>query len=130
MTPWFLDGGGGATCGTSAYGLPADCGRRLDPERDRGTLDHVQPPPAFREQDLSRRHPLIRDYPLGILISATGTGLRASPLPFVLETTGAPFGVLRGHLTRANDHGQALEGAATRVTKFLEGGEGYVDIAG
>ena len=72
-------------------------------------------PPAFSEQDLGRRHTFIRDYPLELLISATVTGLRASPLPFVLETTGAPFGVPRGRLARANDHGQALEVADVLV---------------
>lgn len=85
----------------------------------------VGPNRPFR--DLGRQHTFIRDFPLGLLISATATGLKASPLRFDLETADAPFGVLRGHLARANAHWHSLEGADVLVV--FQGPNAYVSPA-
>ncbi len=42
----------------------------------------VYQPPHFREDDLGVQHELIRAHPLGLLITAGGSGLMANPVPF------------------------------------------------
>ncbi len=82
-------------------------------------------PPPFREDRLDAQHGLIRDHPLGLLITHGAAGLFVSPLPFLLDAATSPLGILRGHLARANPQwrdlgdGEALvvfQGAATYVT--------------
>ncbi len=60
--------------------------------------------PAYhRETSLSDLHGLIETYPLGTWICNTQTGLDAHHLPFVLDKTQGEFGVLRAHVSRANE---------------------------
>ena len=81
-------------------------------------------PDAFREHDLARQHQLICDYPLGLLISARGDELRATPLPFALDATRGPLGTLDAHLARANDHWRDLDG--TPVLVVFQGPNTYI----
>lgn len=81
-------------------------------------------PSAFREDDLGRQHQFIRDHPLGLLISATGSIPQASPLPMLLDSASAPLGVLRGHLSKGNEHWRTLEGADVLV--MFQGPNAYV----
>jgi transcriptional regulator len=81
-------------------------------------------PPAFREDDLTRQHQLIRDHPLGLLISSGPDGLRASPLPFHLVSDGSSLGRLQGHLSRANPHLKTLDGHDVLVV--FQGADAYV----
>ena len=48
-------------------------------------------------------HELVRQHPLGLLITLADAGLQANPIPFLLDagTDGGPP-VLRGHVARAN----------------------------
>lgn len=59
-------------------------------------------PPAFREDDLSALHGVIREARLGNLVTATAEGLIATPLPLFLVPDEGPHGTLYGHLARAN----------------------------
>jgi transcriptional regulator len=45
---------------------------------------------------------LIASHPLGTLVTLGASGLFASHIPMVLENDGSEFGVLRGHISRAN----------------------------
>ena len=47
-------------------------------------------------------HALITSHPLGTLVTLGSSGLFASHIPMVLEDDGSEFGVLRGHISRAN----------------------------
>lgn len=47
-------------------------------------------------------HQLIKTQPLAALVTLTSNGLFASHLPLSLEDNGTGFGVLRGHVSRAN----------------------------
>jgi transcriptional regulator len=47
-------------------------------------------------------HALITAHPLGTLVTLGSSGLFASHIPMVLEDDGSEFGVLRGHISRAN----------------------------
>jgi transcriptional regulator len=47
-------------------------------------------------------HALVTSHPLGTLVTLGSSGLFASHIPMVLEDDGSEFGVLRGHISRAN----------------------------
>ncbi len=59
-------------------------------------------PPAFREDDPSALHAIIREARLANLVTATAGGLLATPLPLFLVPDEGPHGTLYGHLARAN----------------------------
>ena len=67
-------------------------------------------PPHFNEERVDVLHQLIREHGLATLVTYGPSGLMASHVPLVLDTSApagpaadaAPFGVLRGHLSRAN----------------------------
>jgi transcriptional regulator len=47
-------------------------------------------------------HALMVSQPLGTLVTLGASGLFASHIPLVLENDGSQFGVLKGHISRAN----------------------------
>lgn len=72
-------------------------------------------PSHFEVNRLEALHGLIRSYPLATLVTTGADGLDANHIPLELSPTPAPFGVLRGHVARANpiwrdfqDVGEAL----------------------
>jgi transcriptional regulator len=84
-------------------------------------------PPAFREDDLTSQHQLIRSHPLGLLISSTSDGLQANPLPFHLASEGSSLGRLQGHLSRGNPHWRTLDGHEVLIV--FQGSDAYVTPA-
>jgi transcriptional regulator len=58
-------------------------------------------PPHFNEERVDVLHQLIREHGLATLVTYGPSGLIASHVPLVLDTA-APYGTLRGHLSRAN----------------------------
>ena len=59
-------------------------------------------PRHFEETRVDVLHQLIRDEPFGALVTLGGDGLEANHLPFELDAAAGPFGMLRGHVSRAN----------------------------
>jgi transcriptional regulator len=62
-------------------------------------------PPHFNEERVDVLHQLIREHGLATLVTYGRSGLIASHVPLVLDTSDsapAPYGMLRGHLSRAN----------------------------
>lgn len=61
-------------------------------------------PSHFDEARAELLHGLIAQYPLGTVITHSADGLGADHIPFELcaPQAGAPFGVLRAHVARAN----------------------------
>ena len=60
-------------------------------------------PPHFDESRIEVLHELVRRYPLGTLVTVgTDGGLVANHIPFLLGETPGPFGLLQGHVARAN----------------------------
>ncbi len=82
-------------------------------------------PASFRDPDLGRMHDLIRQHPLGLLISSGSSGLLASPVPFLLDAGAGESGILRAHLARANPHWQEFIGGGDCLVVF-QGEQGYV----
>jgi transcriptional regulator len=59
-------------------------------------------PRANEENRVPVMHALMVSQPLGTLVTLGASGLFASHIPMVLEKDDSQFGVLRGHISRAN----------------------------
>ncbi len=59
-------------------------------------------PKHFEQPDVAAMHALIRAHPLASLVTLTSDGLDANHIPLHLCASPGPFGVLRGHVARAN----------------------------
>jgi transcriptional regulator len=59
-------------------------------------------PSHFAETRTDMLHQLIREYPLGVLVTLGSGGLNANHIPFEIDPEPTPFGTLRGHVARAN----------------------------
>ncbi len=82
-------------------------------------------PPLFREDRVPEMQALIRDNPLGLLISMGDEGLLANPVPFILDAAGSEFGTLRAHLARANPQWRSFAGGQDALVVF-QGADRYV----
>jgi len=82
-------------------------------------------PAQFAEHRPEEWHRLIREHPLGMLVTATAAGLEAEHLPFVLEAERGPSGTLLAHVARANPVWRTVrEGDAVMVV--FRGVQGYI----
>jgi transcriptional regulator len=59
-------------------------------------------PKHFNEERPELLHQLVRDHPLGLLITLGDQGLEANPIPFLLDVDANGQAVLRAHVARAN----------------------------
>ncbi len=59
-------------------------------------------PPAFREDDPAALRTIMRTARLATLVTATPDGPIATPLPLLLDETEGAWGVIYGHVARAN----------------------------
>ncbi|MFU1913124.1 FMN-binding negative transcriptional regulator [Bordetella avium] len=59
-------------------------------------------PAPFTVNDPAVLHTLMRDHPLGMLVTQGGSGLDANHLPFELDAGEGPLGRLSAHVARAN----------------------------
>ena len=75
-------------------------------------------PHANEEKRIPVLHQLIHDEPLAALVTLTSTGLLATHLPLVLESTPDTFGILRGHVSRANPQWRDLNAAVDALAIF------------
>lgn len=85
-------------------------------------------PAHFAEERASELHRLIRQHPLGVLVTPTPQGLDANHLPFELEAEPAP-GRLIGHVARANPVWQQVA-SGTLVLVVFRGVQGYISPNG
>jgi transcriptional regulator len=81
-------------------------------------------PPHHREVRLEVQHALIRAHPFGTLVTLGSEGLTANAIPFVLEER-EPFGVLKGHLARANPQWRDFRPNVEALVIF-QGVESYI----
>lgn len=82
-------------------------------------------PPLNREERPEVLHGLIRDEPLGLLISAGNGGLQANPVPFVLHAPAGEPAVLECHLAVANPQWRDLV-EEREVLVVFQGPQAYV----
>lgn len=81
-------------------------------------------PPAFRVDDRAEIHEMMRACSLATLVTATAEGLLATPLPLTLAAEEGEFGVLHGHLARANPQWKAA--AIGEAMVLFSGPDAYV----
>lgn len=82
-------------------------------------------PPHFQENRIEVQHGLIRQYPLGLIVTAGAGGLMANLVPFLIDDASAPLGVLRCHIARANPQWQELADVPECMVVF-QGPQEYV----
>lgn len=82
-------------------------------------------PRHFEETRLDVLHALVRAHPLGALVTQQTDGLQADHIPFEIAPpeAGAPFGVLRAHVARANPLWRDARGEAMVI---FQGAQAYV----
>src|SRR5687767_8611998 len=59
-------------------------------------------PSHFKEERTAVVHGLIRDHPLGTLVTLGPQGINGNHMPFQIDPEPRPFGTLRAHVARAN----------------------------
>jgi transcriptional regulator len=82
-------------------------------------------PPLHREDDLAKKHALIRARPLGLLVSRGSQGLVANAIPFLIDGSASRLGTLRAHMARANPQWRDLQENAEALVVF-QGADHYV----
>jgi transcriptional regulator len=82
-------------------------------------------PPSFAEHDVAVMHAFIEAHPLGALVTASSSGLFATHLPLVLDRGRGEYGVLQGHIARANPHHE-LAGDGSEALVLFTGTDSYV----
>lgn len=82
-------------------------------------------PPHFAETNPDVLHRIIRDHPLGALVTQSPDGLDADHIPFEFEPEPGPHGVLLAHVARANDVWQRCP-TGTPVMVVFRGAEAYI----
>ena len=82
-------------------------------------------PPHFSVSDPVTLHRIIREHPLGILVTAGADGLDANHIPFEFDPAAGPAGLLTGHVARANPVWQQCAGGAD-VLVIFRGNESYI----
>jgi transcriptional regulator len=78
----------------------------------------------FQETRSAVLHALMKDYPLGALITTQPSGIEANHMPFHLDTSGGTHGVLRAHMPRSNPLWQETTGAEALV--IFQGPQTYI----
>jgi transcriptional regulator len=82
-------------------------------------------PAHFAETRPEQLHKLIRDFPLGVLVTQSADGLDANHLPFELLTEQGCCGTLIGHVARANPLWREI-GAGMDVLVVFRAEEAYI----
>jgi transcriptional regulator len=82
-------------------------------------------PPHFREDNLDALHALIRENPLGLLISSGSDGPVANSIPFHLNAAISSKGTLQAHVAKANPQWRDIADGAPVLVVF-QGVDAYV----
>jgi transcriptional regulator len=80
--------------------------------------------PNYREDDPKRLIPVIKAYPLGLIVSRTDGQFHASHIPFMVEQGPNGSWRLRGHMDRNNPQLAGLDGASAYVV--FQGPNAYI----
>jgi transcriptional regulator len=85
----------------------------------------VYNPPHFAIQDPDALHRIIREHPLGALVTQGPGGLDANHIPFEFDAARGPHGMLTAHVARANPLLQQC-GDGAEVMVIFRGHESYI----
>lgn len=82
-------------------------------------------PHHFVETRIRELHRIVREHPLGTLVTCTENGLDANHIPFLVDEQRGGAGVLQGHIARANPLWQEVPDGA-QVLVIFRGEHGYI----
>ena len=82
-------------------------------------------PAHFRIQNPQDLQTILRDHPLGALVTAGADGLDANHIPFEFDPSQGPHGLLTAHVARANPVWQQCQCGAD-VLVIFRGNESYI----
>ena len=82
-------------------------------------------PPHFSEPRVEELHRIVREHPLGVLVTHGPAGLDANHIPFELDPERGPHGTLLAHVARANPLCTEFAGGADVMVVF-RGVQGYI----
>jgi transcriptional regulator len=82
-------------------------------------------PAQFAETRSEELHRIIREYPLGVLVTHGEDGLDADHIPMELDAQAGPHGTLIGHVARANTLWQRCP-TGTQVMVVFRGVDAYI----
>jgi transcriptional regulator len=82
-------------------------------------------PTHFAEVRTELLHRIVREHPLGMLVTHSARGLDADHLPFALDADRGPHGTLQAHVARANPVWTAIPDGADVMVVF-RGAQGYI----
>lgn len=82
-------------------------------------------PPHFAETRPGELHRIIREHPLGMLVTHSGHGIDANHIPFEFDPHRGAHGVLLAHIARANPLWREFTSGADVMVVF-RGVEGYI----
>jgi transcriptional regulator len=85
-------------------------------------------PPHFKEDRLPVLHDAIRQSRVATLVTLASDGLIASHVPLDLDPEPAPYGILRGHVARANAQWRDAAANVQALAIFM-GPEAYISPA-
>jgi transcriptional regulator len=82
-------------------------------------------PEHFAITDPEALHRILREHPLGALVTQGPGGLDADHVPFEFDPTAGPLGTLTAHVARANTLWQRCT-SGTQAMVIFRGNEGYI----
>jgi transcriptional regulator len=82
-------------------------------------------PPHFAETQPEALHRILREHPLGMLVTHSDAGLDADHIPFELDPAAGAHGTLIGHVARANPLWQRCP-TGTQVMVVFRGADAYI----
>lgn len=82
-------------------------------------------PAHFAETRPAELHRILREHPLGMLVTHGAAGLDAEHIPFEFDAGKGPHGTLTGHVARANTLWQRCP-TGTPVMVVFRGAEAYI----
>jgi transcriptional regulator len=82
-------------------------------------------PEHFAITDPEALHRILREHPLGALVTQGPGGLDADHVPFEFDATAGPLGTLTAHVARANTLWQRCP-SGTQAMVVFRGNEGYI----
>jgi transcriptional regulator len=85
-------------------------------------------PKSNAENDVPTLQQFLRDHPLCALVTQTQEGMIASHIPMVLHVDDSEFGVLRGHVARANRQWEDLS-ASEETLGIFTGPQHYISAS-
>jgi transcriptional regulator len=83
-------------------------------------------PKHFEENRPGEWQRVLREHPLGALVTHGPNGLDANHIPFELDETTGPHGTLRAHVARANPLWQASAESGAEVLVIFQASQGYI----